>query len=58
MELADVLLELPYKQRAAIVLRFYSDLSEVEIAEVLECRPGTVGSLIHRGLAKLRKAIE
>jgi RNA polymerase sigma factor (sigma-70 family) len=58
VELADVLLELPYKQRAAIVLRFYSDLSEVEIAEVLECRPGTVGSLIHRGLAKLRKAIE
>jgi RNA polymerase sigma-70 factor (sigma-E family) len=58
VELADVLFDLPYRQRAAIVLRYYSDLSENEIAEVLGCRPGTVGSLIHRGLAKLRKVIE
>jgi RNA polymerase sigma-70 factor (sigma-E family) len=58
VELEDVLMELPYRQRAAIVLRFYSDLSEAEIAEVLGCRPGTVGSLIHRGLDRLRKAIE
>lgn len=57
-ELHDVLLTLPYRQRAAIVLRFYSDLSEVEIAEVLGCRPGTVGSLIHRGLEKMREVIE
>jgi RNA polymerase sigma factor (sigma-70 family) len=58
VELSDVLLELPYRQRAAIVLRFYSDLSEAEIAEVLGCRPGTVGSLVHRGLERLRKVIE
>lgn len=58
VELADVLLELPYRQRAAIVLRFYSDLSEAEIAEALGCRPGTVGSLIHRGLERLRNAID
>jgi RNA polymerase sigma factor (sigma-70 family) len=58
VELSDVLLDLPYRQRAAIVLRYYSDLSEVEIAEVLGCRPGTVGSLIHRGLARLRMVIE
>lgn len=58
VELEDVLMELPYRQRAAIVLRFYSDLSEAEIAEALGCRPGTVGSLIHRGLERLRKAIE
>jgi DNA-directed RNA polymerase specialized sigma24 family protein len=57
-ELHDLLLRLPYRQRAAIVLRFYADLSENEIAEALECRPGTVGSLIHRGLAHLRGAIE
>ncbi|MGH9294777.1 MAG: SigE family RNA polymerase sigma factor [Acidimicrobiales bacterium] len=56
-ELADVLMELPYRQRAAVVLRYYSDLSEIEIAEVLGCRPGTVGSLIHRGLARLREAL-
>jgi RNA polymerase sigma-70 factor (sigma-E family) len=58
VELSDVLLELPYRQRAAIVLRYYSDLSEAEIADVLGCRPGTVGSLIHRGLARLRMVIE
>jgi RNA polymerase sigma-70 factor (sigma-E family) len=58
VELSDVLLELPYRQRAAIVLRYYSDLSEAEIADVLGCRPGTVGSLIHRGLARLRTVIE
>lgn len=58
VELADVLLELPYRQRAAVVLRFYSDLGEAEIAEILGCRPGTVGSLIHRGLERLRAAID
>ncbi len=57
-ELSDVLLRLPYRQRAAVVLRFYSDLSEDEIAEVLGCRPGTVGSLIHRALGRMRKEIE
>lgn len=57
-ELHDVLLGLPYRQRAAVVLRYYADLSELEIAEVLGCRPGTVGSLIHRGLERLRKVVE
>jgi DNA-directed RNA polymerase specialized sigma24 family protein len=57
-ELADVLAALPYRQRAALVLRFYGDLSEVEIADALGCRPGTVGSLIHRGLERMRKALE
>jgi DNA-directed RNA polymerase specialized sigma24 family protein len=57
-ELNDVLLTLPYRQRAAVVLRFYSDMSEKEIGEILGCRPGTVGSLIHRGLERMRKALE
>lgn len=57
-ELHDVLLALPYRQRAAIVLRYYEAMSEVEIAEVLGCRPGTVGSLIHRGLERLRTVVE
>ncbi len=57
-ELHDVLLTLPYRQRAAVVLRYYADLSEQEIADVLGCRPGTVGSLVHRGLASLRKVLE
>lgn len=55
VELADALAALPHRQRAAIVLRYYGRESESRIAQVLGCRPGTVGSLIHRGLAALRK---
>ena len=46
---------LPFRQRAALALRFYEDLGEAEIARILGCRPGTVKSTIHRGLARLRK---
>jgi len=52
-----LLCALPERQRMALVLRFYEDLSEAEIARLLECRPGTVKSLIHRGLAKVRKVV-
>ena len=57
-ELFDVLDALPARQRAAIVLRYWDDLDEREIAEVLGCRPGTVGSLLHRAVARLREVIE
>ena len=53
----DVLRRLPDRQRAAIVLRFYEDLPEAEIARLLRCRPGTVKSLIHRGLARVREVM-
>src|SRR5438093_3004294 len=36
------------RQRAALVLRFYEDLSERQVAEILKCRPGTVKSLVSR----------
>lgn len=45
------------RQRAAVVLRFYEDLSERQVAEILKCRPGTVKSLVSRGLETLRKEI-
>jgi RNA polymerase sigma-70 factor (sigma-E family) len=57
-ELFDALGALPARQRAALVLRFYEDLSEADIAVALGCRPGTVKSLLHRGLAELRKVVE
>ncbi len=57
-ELFDALAALPSRQRAALVLRFYEDLSEADIAVALGCRPGTVKSLLHRGLAELRKVVE
>ena len=48
------LARLPQRQRAAIVLRFYEDLSESAIAEILRCRNGTVRSLVTRGVQALR----
>jgi len=45
---------LPARQRAAIVLRYYLDLSEAEVARQLGVPVGTVKSLVHRGLARLR----
>jgi RNA polymerase sigma-70 factor (sigma-E family) len=43
------------RQRAALVLRFFEDLSDEQIAAALNCRIGTVRSLISRGLALLRE---
>lgn len=57
-DLADALAALPPKRRAAIVLRYYGGHSEAEIARLLGVRPGTVKSLLHRGLAQLREVIE
>jgi RNA polymerase sigma factor (sigma-70 family) len=48
---------LPDRQRMALVLRFYEDLAEADIARLLDCRPGTVRSLIHRGLARVSKDV-
>jgi RNA polymerase sigma-70 factor (ECF subfamily) len=50
--------KLSKRQRVAVVLRFYEDLSEREVADILKCRPGTVKSLVSRGLAMLRTEFE
>lgn len=55
--LRAALLALGPRQRAAVVLRFYEDLSEVETAEILGCAVGTVKSQTARGLAHLRAAL-
>jgi len=49
---------LPERYRTALALRFYADMSEAQMAENLGCRPGTVKSLVHRGLDLLRKELE
>ncbi len=54
----DALLSLPQRQRAALVLRYYEDLHESDIAQLLRCRPATVRSLVARGLDALRRIPE
>jgi RNA polymerase sigma factor (sigma-70 family) len=57
-ELLDAVDALPYRQKAVIVLRYYEDLSEREIALALGCRPGTVKSLASRALRRLSREIQ
>jgi RNA polymerase sigma factor (sigma-70 family) len=57
-DLWPLIVALPARQRAVLVLRYYEDLSESEIAGVLGCRPGTVKSLASRALDRLRRELE
>ena len=56
--LIDALDKLAPKRKTALVLRFYAQMSEREIAEAMDVRPGTVKSLVSRGLADLRRVIQ
>lgn len=53
-ELVEAVRGLPPRQRAAVALRYYDDLADAEIAEILGCSASTVRSQIARALAKLR----
>lgn len=44
------------RERACVVLKYYEDRTEQEIADLVGCRPGSVGPTVHRALAKLREA--
>jgi len=50
-------LELPPNQRAAVVLRFYEDLSFAQIALILDCTESTARSHVHRAVATLRERL-
>jgi len=50
----EAMLRLPARQRAAIVLRYYEDLTEAQTAEAMGCAVGTVKSQVAAGLTKLR----
>jgi RNA polymerase sigma-70 factor (sigma-E family) len=53
----EVLLDLPPRQRAAVVLRYYEDLSEAQTAELMGCSVGTVKSQVSAALTKLRERV-
>lgn len=54
-EIWTLMRDLPERQRAALVLRYFHDLPDEQIAGALSCRAGTVRSLISRGLAAMRE---
>jgi RNA polymerase sigma-70 factor (sigma-E family) len=53
----QALMTLPARQRAAIVLRYYEDLTEAQTAEAMGCARGTVKSQVSAGLSKLRERL-
>ena len=56
-ELWSAVRRLPYRQRAVVVLRYWDDLSEAQIGEVLRCSPRAVNALLSRARATLRDSI-
>lgn len=58
IELRSALDRLTDRQRLVVVLRYFADLPDEEIAEALGVQPSTVRSLSHRAVAALRKELE
>src|SRR3954469_3012084 len=56
-ELRAALLDLPARMRAAVVLRYFEDLSEKRTAELMGCSPSTVNTQTARGLERLRTSL-
>ena len=54
--LLAALRQLPLRQRAVVMLRYWEDLTDAQIAAALGCSPGTVRSQLSRALAKLRES--
>lgn len=57
LTMAEMLKSVPPARRAVLVLRFYEDMSERQIAELLDRPVGTIKSDLHRGLAVLRPLV-
>jgi RNA polymerase sigma factor (sigma-70 family) len=56
-ELVPLIKALPYRQRAALVLRYWDDLPEAQIADILRTSPRAVNALLSRAMATLRSRI-
>jgi RNA polymerase sigma-70 factor (sigma-E family) len=56
LDIRAALAQLPWAQRAVLVLRYFDDLTEAQTAQLLGCSAGTVKSRANRGLAALRSS--
>jgi RNA polymerase sigma-70 factor (ECF subfamily) len=56
-QIAEVLTELPLRQRAVIIQRYYLEMSEKEMSEALDSPPGTVKWLLNAARARLRSLL-
>ena len=56
--LLPAVMDLPVRQRAVLVLRYFEDLSVEQTAAALDCSIGTVKSQTHHALTKLREALD
>jgi RNA polymerase sigma factor (sigma-70 family) len=57
LALDRALLALPPRKRAVLVLRYFEDLPEAQVAEILGCSVGTVRSQSHKAIARLREIV-
>lgn len=58
VDVAKLLAELSEPQREVLILRFYHDLGEEQVAEILDCPRGTVKSRMHQALARLGERVK
>ena len=58
LDAAQLLARLPEAQREVVVLRYYQDLSEDEVAEILDIPKGTVKSRMHQAIARLAQLVQ
>lgn len=56
--LREMLILLPERQREALVLRFFEEMSVEQTAEAMGCAPGTVKATVHQALRALRRKLE
>jgi RNA polymerase sigma factor (sigma-70 family) len=58
LEVRGAVAQLPPRQRAAIVLRYFVDLPVSEVADAMQIKEGTVKALTHQAIANLRRALD
>ena len=58
LDAAQLLAQLPAEQREVVVLRYYQDLSEDDVARILEIPKGTVKSRMHQAIARMAALVE